>query len=144
MAIIGIDIGNVIIGGDHEDRTFFGDDYLLAPAVWGAFDSIRDLVNQGHEIVLISKCGIPVMTKTVSWLQYHDFFEHTGVSIDSMYFVRNREEKAPLAQDLGVDIMIDDREDIIQSMEGVVELPILFTSWDATMEAIKEYDSIDV
>ena len=144
MATIGIDIGNVIIGGDHEDRTFFGDQYLTAPAVWGAFDSIKELVNQGHEIVLISKCGIPVMTKTVSWLQYHDFFEHTGVSIDSMYFVKKRPEKAPLAQELQVDIMIDDREDIIQSMEGFVELPILFTSWDTTMETIKEYDSTHV
>lgn len=139
--MVGIDIGNVIIGGGGQERGFFTENYLATPQIYGAFDSIKELVNVGHEVVLISKCGAPVMAKTVNWLQTHEFFEYTGVDIDSVYFVPKREDKAPLAQQLGVEIMIDDREDIIESMQGVVALPILFEDWETTMELIRKNDN---
>jgi hypothetical protein len=37
-----------------------------------------------------------------------------------------------MAQALELDIFIDDRQDIIDSMDGIVEYPILFTSWEQT------------
>jgi hypothetical protein len=37
-----------------------------------------------------------------------------------------------MAQALELDIFVDDREDIIESMQGIVKHPILFTSWEQT------------
>lgn len=143
MATIGIDIGNVIIGGGGEDTSFFTDDFLETPMLDGAFSAIRDLVYVGHDVVLISKCGAKVAAKSMAWLQEHDFFEITGLDVDVVYFVEKRQEKAPLAESLGVSVMIDDRQDIIDSMQGIVELPILFTSWDETMKVLEENDYLD-
>lgn len=131
---IGIDIGNVIIGGGGED-TFFTEDFLHTPEVYGAYDSIGDLKDGGHEIHLISKCGTSVEYKSMAWLSIKRFF---GVVIEHrVHFVRKRHLKAPMALALELDIFIDDREDIIESMEGIVAHPILFRSWEQTNRALE-------
>lgn len=133
---IGIDIGNVIIGGDHEDKSFFGDDYLETPEVADAFWSIRELKEAGHEIFLVSKCGAIVQSKTLHWLRYHEFSRRTNVN-GTPFFVFDRRDKAPVARALKLDLFIDDRDDIIVSMNRV-RFAILFKSWAETMQEIKE------
>ncbi|UDL16800.1 phosphatase [Arthrobacter phage Atuin] len=133
---IGIDIGNVIIGGDHEDTTFFTDDFLKTPEVEDAISSIRDLRKAGHEIFLISKCSATVESKTMQWLKFYDFWLRTGLK-EFPYFVRHRMDKAPLARALELDLFIDDRDDIIVSMHRL-RYAILFKSWEETMQEIAE------
>lgn len=132
---IGIDIGRVIIGGDGED-TFFSDKFLDTPAVHGSFKAIEDL-NRNHDIYLISKCGEMVEIKTDYWLADKWFYYFTGVSRAKTYFVRHRMDKAPVARALGLDVFIDDRQDIIDSMEGIVDTRILFTSWEQTLRDLE-------
>lgn len=132
---IGIDIGRVIIGGDGED-TFFSEQFLATPEVKDAFKSIRELVQAGHEIFLVSKCGPVVRAKTMDWLKFYEFYTLTGVK-PFPYFVHHRLDKAPVARALGLDVFIDDREDIIISMYRV-EFVILFTSWEETMKDLRE------
>lgn len=132
---IGIDIGNVIIGGNGED-TFFADNYLSTPEVEGAFDSIQKLVSDGHEVFLISKCGAKVESRTNDWLKFWEFYTRTGVK-PFPYYVRHRMDKAPVARALKLDLFIDDRDDIIVSMHQL-RYAILFKSWAETMQEIRE------
>ncbi len=131
---IGIDIGRVIIGGDGED-TFFTDNFLETPEVEGSWDSILAL-KKDHELHIISKCGSVVEEKSIKWLEaygfYYSFVPHR------IHFVRKRHLKAPMAQALELDIFIDDRNDIIDSMQGIVKHPILFTSWEQTNKELEE------
>jgi len=133
---IGIDIGNVIIGGGGEDTSFFSDNYVNTPEVEGARDSLVALKQGGHELHVISKCGPSVELKSVVWLENYNYFPWIFLE-RRLNFVRKRELKAPMAQALELDIFIDDRQDIIDSMEGIVEYPILFTSWEQTNAILK-------
>ncbi|HVY84642.1 MAG TPA: hypothetical protein VG943_05890, partial [Caulobacterales bacterium] len=58
--VLGIDIGGVIIRrfGDRSD-TSFQKDFLKTPAVEGALETIRHLVDRrfGPRVHLVSKCG---------------------------------------------------------------------------------------
>lgn len=139
---IGIDIGRVIIGGDgSEDTSFFSDNYLKTPQVAGAWNAIASL-SHDHELHIISKCGPVVEEKSIRWLKAHSFIEagtYTElIRTHRLHFVRKRTLKAPMAQALELDIFIDDRQDIIDSMQGIVAYPILFESWEQTNKRLEE------
>lgn len=143
---IGIDIGRVIIGGNGED-TFFTDEYLDTPEVEGAYESIENIV-YGEEKTLIpeedglgvykivndvhfvSKCGKVVESKTMEWLYLHKYYYL--IDNQDIHFVRKRHLKAPMAQALEFEIFIDDRQDVLEHMVGIVPHLILFTSWEQT------------
>lgn len=131
---IGIDIGNVIIGGNGED-TFFTQDFLETPEVDGAWHSLVQLKKRG-ELHVISKCGPITEAKSLEWLDVNGFFY--SLVRHRIHFVRKRHLKAPMCQALELDIFIDDRQDIIDSLIGVVKYPILFTSWKETNQRLEE------
>ena len=126
---IGIDIGNVIVGGGGEDTSFFSDNYLKTPKIEGSFEAIRKLA-EDFDVWLLSKCGQTVQDKSLAWLLYHDFYSITGVNPEQVLFCRQRNQKAGIAKNMGFRVFIDDRTDIIDSMNGIVDQPIMFTSWD--------------
>ena len=128
---IGIDIGGVVIGGPGNDTQFFTDDYLKTPAMKSARMSITTL-NRLHEVVFISKAGPKTAAKTKEWLFENAFFWKAGVSFDQLVFCRERWQKAPIAQMLELDVFIDDRKDICDSMREVGIIPIQHTSWEQT------------
>lgn len=127
---IGIDIGNVIIGGAGADTSFFSDDFLRTPEIPGAFEAITELAS-AYDVWLLSKCGQKVQDKTLIWLSKHLFFEQTGVDPQQVLFCRQRSEKAGIARDRGFHAFIDDRHDIIDSMKGIIDHPLLFTDWES-------------
>jgi hypothetical protein len=82
-------------------------------------------------IHIISKCGVKTEERSIHWLNWNNLLGAT-VRPHNVHFVRKRHLKAPMAQALELDIFIDDREDVIDSMQGVVKHPILFESWEQT------------
>lgn len=132
---IGIDIGNVIIGGGGDDTSFFSDGFLNTPEVKDAFSCIGWL-NVHYEVWLLSKCGAATQEKSMLWLADRDFRELTGVPEERVLFCRKRPEKAPIAVEHDFKVFIDDREDIINSMKDALPYPLLFTSWEQTMKEI--------
>jgi hypothetical protein len=133
---IGVDIGGVIIaGGADQDNTFFTDDFLQAKGVHLASWAMRRLYAQ-HDVVLISKAGEETERKTLAWIENRAFFRKIGILEPDIHFVRRRSEKALLALELGLEVFIDDREDICRSMEYVAVYPILFTTWPAVFEEL--------
>ncbi len=126
---IGIDIGNVIIGGEGADTQFFTEDYLKTPELEGSWAALS-MLRKTHELHIISKCGPVTEEKSLKWLDVNGFF--WSLRMHRIHFVRKRELKAPMAQALQLDIFIDDREDVLVHMEGIVKHRILFTSWGQT------------
>lgn len=127
---LGVDVGRVIIAGDGPDTSFLGvsdDDAMRAPAMEGAFESLARLVAlyEGR-VWLVSKCGERVQQRTRRWLAHHGFFEATGLRQDRVRFCRERREKAPICAELRVTCFVDDREDVLAAMAGVVPTRILF------------------
>lgn len=136
---IGIDIGRVIIGGEGEDTIFNEENYLLSPEVPGAYRAVSKLAKQRHELHIISKCGEVVEERSMDWLDAEGFFYH--ILPHRVHFVRKRHLKSPMALALELDIFIDDRLDIIDSMEQTVKNRILFIDWEhANRELEKIFD----
>ena len=141
---IGVDIGRVIIGGSGGDGVgLFKGDYRKTPEIPDAIRSVASL-NERYEVWLLSKCKVETQEKIVLWLAGQDFHERTGMPVNRILFCLQRPEKAGIAEAHGFKIFIDDREDIIDSMDGIVDHPILFTSWENTNNIIEEIErSID-
>lgn len=130
---IGIDIGRVLIGpdiGGVADTRFLGSQLKQAihtPAAAGAIDTIHDLVAR-HEgqVWLISKCGPSVQEKTRAWLEHQRFWARTGMDPGNLRFCLRRPDKAIHARELGLDVMIDDRVDVLEHLRGLVPTLLLF------------------
>lgn len=130
---IGVDIGGVIIGGGKKDTSFFSDDFIETPEVQDAFEALIAL-RFGVQLFLISKAGPKTALKTLKWFDARKEFD--PIDRDKIVFVRERSQKAPVAQLLELDIFIDDRQDIVTSMGDVGVIGILFTSWAETFDTL--------
>lgn len=121
-AVLGVDLGRVVIGGDsNEDTSFWGARPMETPQIAGAFDSLRRL----HElfagrVFVVSKAGARVEALSRQWLEQHGFHDTTGIGADHLNFVRERADKADVCAFLGITHFIDDRLDVLGHLEGVV------------------------
>lgn len=116
---IGIDIGRVIIAGDTDEHSlFFSKNYLDAPAVTGAFESIARLAKAfGPEnLYLVSKCGENTATRTMEWLQHQRFHEITGITPEQVFFCRKRHEKRGICLEHGITVFVDDRYTVLEHL----------------------------
>ena len=123
---LGVDIGGVLIDriNDDTDTSFYSDNYLKTTAVPGAFDALRQLSERrfGSQIHLVSKCGPRVEQKSREWLDHHDFFRKTRVDPMNIHFCRQRQEKAPICETLGLTHFIDDRLEVLGYLKSVPNL----------------------
>ncbi len=120
---LGVDIGGVIIDrvNDGTDTSFFTDNYLRTTAVPGVFDALRQLVEKrfGDKVFLVSKCGRRVQAKTLHWLDYHRFYDLTGIRREHVYFCRERHEKAGICEKLRITHFVDDRLEVLSNLTTV-------------------------
>lgn len=130
METIGIDIGRVLIAGDGPDTSFLGHDEeraMRAPAIPHAFATVARLVQLfSGRAWLVSKCGAKIEQRSRRWLELHGFYEATGLDRSKLRFCRTRPEKALIARELGLTCFVDDRRDVILSMQGIVPVRIHF------------------
>ncbi len=155
---IGIDIGRVIIAGDTDEHSsFFSKNYLEAPAVAGAFESITRLAQAyGPEnLYLVSKCGERTAARTVEWLQHQRFHETTGIPPEHVFFCRKRHEKRGICLEHGITAFIDDRFSVLGHLTDFEAL-FLFQPGDeelalykasrrevkATMQVVRDWNTI--
>ncbi len=126
VGVLGVDIGGVIIDriNDGTDTSFFSENYLHTTEVPGVFEALRRLVAEkfGDKVFLVSKCGQRTSDKTLAWLEYHDFHRITGVGSDAVHFCRERHQKAPICQKLGITHFVDDRLEILGRLATVSTL----------------------
>jgi len=137
---VGIDIGGVIIEASvrTDDTSFFGKEFLKTPQVSKSFDSIKKIVDSvgPANVFLVSKAGEDTTQKTWTWLYKHNFFTHTGVYEDNIFFCKTRKEKAPICEQHNINIFIDDTFEIITILESNPKMARLF--WLTSEELRKD------
>jgi hypothetical protein len=132
---LGVDIGRVIIAGDGPDTSFVGgsdEDALRTPEIAGATEALTRLHRAlGGRVWLVSKCGARVQERTRRWLAHRRFFETTRIDPANLFFCHTRPEKAPICQKLEITCFVDDRSDVLASMNGIVPHRLWFGASDA-------------
>lgn len=129
VAILGVDLGGVVIGGDgNQDTSFWGRRPMETPQIAGAFSSLQRL----HElfagrVFIVSKAGPRVEALSGQWLEQHGFHDQTGIGADHLNFVRERADKAGVCASLGITHFVDDRLDVLAHLDGVVARRFWFT-----------------
>jgi len=131
MTKIAIDVGGVLIAKKHQDgqdTNFDPDDIKWLP---GAIEAVRTLVTQGHECYILSFCGKKTEEETRVALH-----KEIAVSIpeNRWIFTRKREHKLREMEKLGITILIDDSDDIIQLIRQNNRTGILFHTWANVMK----------
>jgi len=109
---IGIDLGWTIKGvrsDGHSDR--------IAP---DSFRVISELVKRGDNVFIISKVTSEQKFRAEKWLTDVDFFNKTGVNPQNLYFCFDRRDKALFVKALGIQIMIDDRAEVMAHISPLV------------------------
>ena len=97
--------------------------------VSGAVETLTRLCRRfAGRVWLVSKCGPKVQQRTRMWLDRTRFFQTTGIPYGHVRFCKDRKDKAPICAELGVDIFVDDRLDVLQHMAGVVPHRLHFLS----------------
>ncbi|MDG4787335.1 hypothetical protein O7626_15580 [Micromonospora sp. WMMD1102] len=131
---LGVDVGGVIVmlAGRDEDTSFFGGQPLRTPAVPEVFEVLAALTAEpfAGRMHVVSKAGPGVAANTRAWLAHHEFFDRTGIPADNLHFVRDRRDKAPVCERLGVTHFVDDRLDVLAHL-ATVEHRYLFLGGNA-------------
>jgi hypothetical protein len=131
---LGVDIGRVIIDGDHhpsgDDTAFLKggtEEMLRTPPVDGALDTLARLVRLfGGRVWLVSKCGPRVQDRTRQWLVHHRVHQHTGIPPSHLRFCLRRADKALHCAELAISHFVDDRVDVLVALAGIVPHRYLF------------------
>jgi hypothetical protein len=114
---LGIDIGDTIIM--REGRVDEGDNPLQSPFP-RAFESIAYLVDLFNEdVFLVSSCTEIGERRNIEWLNYHDFFNQTGVLKTNLRFCRERRLKSPICEELQITHFIDNLVGVLRSLATV-------------------------
>lgn len=126
---LGVDLGGVIAKGNDEE-------------VPGAFDALHRL-NVGRfrdRVYIVSRVSGADEERSRSWwLLQHSFSDRTGIKSEHLYFCRERREKAPICQSLGVTHFIDDRTEVLSHMIGIVPNLYLFNPKFREMTEFHQY-----
>ena len=130
---LGLDVGRVLIspGDDSKpDTSFIGgslDDALSTPPYEGMFDVVPSLVSRfDGQVWIISKCGRRIQERTMQWFDHHRFFERTGIDPLNVRFCLKRPDKALHCREIGITHFVDDRQDVLEAMVGLVPNLYLF------------------
>lgn len=140
---LGVDIGNVIINhrlAKTDDETFYEEQYSTIPCTEGAFEALKKL-NEffNGEVYLISKCTEWAEEKILAWFVDNDFYNHTGIKQENVYFVRKRDEKDLLCQTLGITHFIDDRLEVLSYMIESTSNLYLFQPDEAELKLFEKF-----
>ncbi len=117
---IGFDVGDTLL--DKQGRTFSGyspeDRIKLFKPFAGCFEAIKQLaetVGNDH-LYIISKCDEADEEKIMKWLKIYGFISEKMIPEKNVYFCRERKDKAPIIAELGLDVFVDDRIEILESL----------------------------
>jgi len=118
---IGFDFGGVIIEPYPETKSESFEN-LKVKAIPGAFEAIREFVEffGPKNSFIVSKCGTTMEQRVSDWLRDNEFYKHTLLPSQNVFFCRERKDKAPICEKLQITHFVDDRVDVLQHMVGIV------------------------
>ena len=125
-----VDIGKVIIdrknpGGEHS---YLGGDHRFSPQIPGAFTGIKQLIEQGDDVILNSVAQEEYRAKDRDWFIYNRFEWHTSLRVDGDHvkYCSKRWQKAMIADGLAVTHVVDDRLEAISYFSRIKSVRQLF------------------
>lgn len=144
LGTLGVDIGRVIL--DREEGNDGG-------FVEGSIASLKQLVDErfGARVHLVSKCGANMQARIRQTFDAHDFYARTGIAPGCVHFCRERHQKAPICERLGITHFIDDRVEVLNYLTTVryriafcprVQEVQRFTTPDAPFVSLHHWDDV--
>lgn len=110
--VVGIDFGNTIFYKENETKIVYPD----------ALRVIRRMTNTPNmHVHIISKVDEDQERRAKIWIDEVNFSAETGVSRENIHFCREREDKAAIADKLGVQYHIDDRPEVMVHMNVSIQ-----------------------
>lgn len=118
---LGLDYGNTIVGpesGEHltEDKT--GPANFAKPGAIMAISKLIAVFGEENTFI-ISKARPRTQEKILAWLKDNEFYKKTGFLPANIRFCLERREKAAICKELNIDIMIDDRPEVMAFLTTV-------------------------
>lgn len=95
MVVIGCDIGGVVRNN------------VTGEPILNSRRAIRAVVKAGHQVVFISKCKENYAERSRQWLLENKLDEYP------LHFCLDYAEKVPIGQLLGIQVMIDDKSQVL-------------------------------
>lgn len=126
---IGIDFGGVLSIYNKVDRTDEDEHQSVEINMPDALESLIQLKDAGHRLYLISYCGERRAKETKQSLLR---ILPRKYLFDAFYFVQRTTQKADVCRFLGCDIMIDDKQKILNNIHRL--LPTITLLWFVTPE----------
>lgn len=114
--VIAFDLGGVVFS-THNDTNIFSQNYIETELNPGIFDIIQTLHrDKKNKLIIISKAFPNNARKSKEILSYNDL----DFLFNSIIFCEDISEKAVIAKAMKVDVMIDDRQDVLNFFpEGI-------------------------
>jgi hypothetical protein len=109
---IGIDIGWTLKGVRAE--------YSKNRTAPNSFETIRKLVKRGDTVYFISKCNSSQKAEVEQWIKEVDLFKQTNTNPENLYFCFERKDKSLFVKALDIQIMIDDRTEVMAHLNPMV------------------------
>ncbi|OUS27547.1 hypothetical protein A9Q99_13955 [Gammaproteobacteria bacterium 45_16_T64] len=128
---IGIDFGGVIVKPADGDSPF-DPDMGQSIEQTGAIESISKLIKSlNAEVWIISKASKSTQIATRSWLSKVGFYQETGFIASNLLFCSKRTEKRILCEPLGLTHFIDDSEEVLDVLTGLIPNLFIFGNENA-------------
>ena len=130
---IAFDLGGVIFDTRHD--VLFGDRYLETTLNPGMYDLIADLAREDdNKLVVISKAFPAKARKSREILRLYGL----DAVFNSLIFCEDDRAKAPIARALGVDVLIDDKEEVLRAFSDGGSNTVLFRPSDAGVLRLRD------
>jgi len=119
---LAIDLGRTIISRENNHAPFPD-----------AFRVVNELVRLFHNTYIISRVNSEQKNRAEIWLEDNDFYNITGIPKDNVYYCFDRRDKAVIARGLRINVIIDDRPDVLIPMDESVK-KILFNPYQGDLD----------
>lgn len=126
LKTIAFDLGGVIFQSSN-DTNIFSDNYLETTIQPEIFQILEELSkNKYHKLIIISKAYPNNAKKSKEILKIYRLDEY----FNSIIFCEKNEDKAKIAEAMRVDIMIDDKKEVLKEFPSSIKT-ILFKEKEA-------------
>jgi hypothetical protein len=103
-------------------------------AIDGSLDALQRIIDAGHTVHLISKCGPSFMGATLVWLSGQ------GLSHIPVEFCETYPEKVQIAERLGLDAMIDDKVTVLKHFPSSRYRLFWFCNEKKNIDGLQKHD----
>lgn len=136
----GVDIGNVLV---HNFRTSIDFSQLTWEEITksggevlpGALEGLKALIDKvgADNVWIVSKVSPAQQQVSEFILDHINVYEVTGLKRENVRFCLEKKDKAPIIKELNLDGHIDDRGEVIESVQSFLPCPIWFNPERADM-----------